>query len=410
MKLIDFLFIEPKSKKQLLMELKNNGLSYKLKKNQIIIDNILIDDFKNVKIIYSLYYSKVTAIQVSFDKYNNTIEHIKGKLIELFGTPKRDNSKHNLENVFVYWKNDNRYISLFSKINENEITCIYKFHHDDLSHENNIYTFIISMIGGLVWGILFFILFGISTGYSPLLFVLSMIGGILWGFIFSVLMIKTTNYSGKIKKYDFTKKDMLLFSKYENQNKIEIDGIQCIATKIHKRKSCFFKAKLYVYDSFFIICYNIKNRIVVEKKFIKMVKRYFYSSTFKNIIIYFNDSPQLTLSLIDKQESIIKKLDESLGYNSKKFSDINNIVFNSIVNYDPEGMIAGGEKKDVFIDDAKCIAMDIFNRKKITVDEINYIIETHFEVIDDEVISDDWMSLAIDIFHDLYDSHLIDVK
>lgn len=34
MKLIDFLFIEPKSKKQLIMELKNNGLSYKLKKKK----------------------------------------------------------------------------------------------------------------------------------------------------------------------------------------------------------------------------------------------------------------------------------------------------------------------------------------------------------------------------------------
>ena len=178
MTLRELFSFEPKTKKQLIRELSKKGIPWKRNKRNIIVDGLSIEGYQNLKLKYIVIYGKVISFQLFFNKNNNEIGQIKSSLLDIFGLPTRDNTKHNLEYVKVHWNYNNKYICLY--YDSNDDTILVDYHYlTNISNNENIYSFCISMVGGIVWGILFFIFFGLGFEYSLLLFVLSMIGGLI---------------------------------------------------------------------------------------------------------------------------------------------------------------------------------------------------------------------------------------
>lgn len=407
----ELLSFESKTKKHLIKELSNKNISWKCKKRNIIIDNLSIEEYKKLKIVYSVVYGNVISLQVYFDKKNYTIKQIKESLSNILGIPTRDNTKHNLEYVIVHWNYDGKYISLYEDSIDETILLYYRFSSNDLSKNECIYNFGISMIGGIVWGILFFIFFGLGFGYSLWLFALSMIGGLIWGLIFGLCMVKMGHYQGKIKKFNITEKDKNIFEQYERKKEILTKGVYCIISKWEKRKNRNFKSKLFIEKDEFIFLMIDKKNILTEVMEFKNIKRYSADIDRGSVIMQFHNSPGIHLFNLDNAEIIVKTLDNILGYNTPRFFEIKSVVFNSLVEYDPESIIAGGAPKEVFLDDAKEIAIQLYTRKKIDVDTIMYILEitslNSLESSGMDGVNFDSLTLAINIFDDLQKHNLI---
>ena len=132
-----------KSKKTLIKMFKKENINWKFKKHQLIIDNISIDNLKNLTLIYSFAYNKVSCLEIQFDKNIYNIEQIKDLYIKLYGIPTRDNSKHNLENIIIHWNNNETYINIYDGKKDKYILCNYYYLTKDI---NKLIPFIISFI------------------------------------------------------------------------------------------------------------------------------------------------------------------------------------------------------------------------------------------------------------------------
>lgn len=99
MTLKELLHIEPRTKRRLIKELTKQNISWKYKKRNIIIDKLSIEEYENLKAEYIIVYGKVISLRLYFNKKIYFAEHIKLSLSNIFGTPIRDNTKHNLEYV-----------------------------------------------------------------------------------------------------------------------------------------------------------------------------------------------------------------------------------------------------------------------------------------------------------------------
>ena len=100
-----------------------------------------------------------------------------------------------------------------------------------------------------------------------------------------------------------------------------------------------------------------------------------------------------------------------LGYNTQRFIEIKKIIFDNLVKFDPENIIAGGASTDIFSYDAKVLAQEIYNKKEIDVITVKYLLETtvlnSFETFGVDETSCDILTLAINICDDLQKNKLL---
>jgi hypothetical protein len=68
------------------------------------------------------------------------------------------------------------------------------------------------MVGGLIWGILFFAFMGIGAGYTSFVFGICMLGGVLFGLLFWLVLLFTE--SKKKKRIVKTTLDKKFFQEY----------------------------------------------------------------------------------------------------------------------------------------------------------------------------------------------------
>ena len=127
----------------------------------------------------------------------------------------------------------------------------------------------------------------------------------------------------------------------------------------------------------------------------------------------FHDTPSICLSNMENYEEVMNTLDHFLGYDTDRFNDIKSIVYNKLIKFDPDDILVGGAPKELFMSDAKSIAMEIYDRSRISVDDIKYILErTSMNCLDnfgfDVSIEYDLLSLAIQIYDDLKLKNIID--
>ncbi len=396
-----------KSKKTLIKMFKKENINWKFKKHQLIIDNISIDNFKNLTLIYSFAYNKVSCLEIQFDKNIYNIEQIKDLYIKLYGIPTRDNSKHNLENIIIHWNNNETYINIYDGKKDKYILCNYYYLTKDI---NKLIPFIISLIGGILWGILFFLFYGLGSSYSWSLFGLSMLGGIIWGLFMGLCMSLMTYYNGKRKLLFINNNDKEKLETFEHENNILQEGYYCIFSKWTKKDFKQFKAKLYIEKEQFVIAFINKRKIELDYKKINSIKRYYLSAERGSISIQFHDSKPIYFSNIDNPDNIIFVIDDMLGYNTQRFIEIEKIIFDNLVKFDPENIIAGGASTDIFSYDAKVLAQQIYNKKEIDVITVKYLLETtvlnSFETFGVDETSCDILTLAINICDDLQKNKL----
>lgn len=411
MHLQELLSFEPKTKKHLIKSLSRKNITWKNKKSKIVIENFSIDEYEDIKLVYIINYWQVMGLEIFFNKNSNSLEEIKDNLIKILGIPIRDNSKHKLDHIIVHWNYNNKYINLYQDNTDDIILLDVFFPLNNAPKNENINNFIFSMFGGIVWGVLFFIFFGLGFGYSLFLFVLSMVGGLIWGVLFSICMIKIRRYERRERNLNITIKDKNIFEQYERNNETLCNGIYCIISRLEKRKSIKLKSKIFIQNDKFLFLMLNKKNIITEIKEFKSIKRYIADIDRGNIIINFHDASSIDLLKLDNVEIILQTLDNILGYNTQRFFEINNVVFNCLVEYDPESVILGGAPKEVFLNDAKRITIQIVERNKIDVEIIKYILErTAFSSVRSsgmDGINFDSLTLAINIFDDLEKHNLI---
>ena len=411
MHLKELLSFEPKTKKHLIKSLSRKNITWKNKKSKIVIENFSIDEYEDIKLVYIINYWQVRGLEIFFNKNSNSLEEIKDNLIKILGIPIRDNSKHKLDHIIVHWNYNNKYINLYQDNTDDIIILEVLFPLNNAPKNENINNFIVSMFGGIAWGLLFFIFFGLGFGYSLFLFVLSMVGGLIWGVLFSLCMIKIRCYERRERNLNITIKDKNIFEQYERNNGTLSNGIYCIISWLEKRKSIKLKSKIFIQNDKFLFLMLNKKNIITEIKEFKSIKRYIADIDRGNIIIQFHDASSIDLLKLDNVEIILQTLDNILGYNTQRFLEINNVVFNCIVEYDPESVILGGAPKEVFLKDAKRITIQIVEKNKIDVEIIKYILErTAFSSVGSsgmDGINFDSLTLAINIFDDLEKHNLI---
>ena len=164
MTLSELLLFDPETKKKLFRFLKEKGLSYNVKGYRIEVHGIRLGDFGEVDVSYFRNGNIITYINVSIKRTGVDFADIKELGYELFGKPFMDNTNHITDYPEVNWQKGH----LYAPANDDTIYVIGASFDNRKSKPINqsallssLPIFGISMLGGIVWGILFFFFFGL---------------------------------------------------------------------------------------------------------------------------------------------------------------------------------------------------------------------------------------------------------
>ncbi|MCK9537369.1 MAG: hypothetical protein M0R05_07320 [Bacilli bacterium] len=388
-------FLKRKGKKELIKFLNKNSIPFKTRKREVWFQANLFDALPAFTVAYTFNSNPILNLDLPFDneKEGNKYQEILSKeLTNLYGVPNNDNSNHNKDNVRINWKKDkDSGIALFKTNSSNNIQL--HLYNKQIDH-SFAFTIGISMIDGLVWGILFFIFMGLEFGYTWLNLAVSMIGGIFWGLLFGMIMGLTTKSKSKIKIKEpkITQKEIDIFKKYEKDNNLsDFSSAMCISLRSSDKKSKFPKYILTKTCIFFLddrfICLYLKNKKITQQDYkYDDVKRYSigygYSISFHNqrgLLIYSGPADNI----------IERNLNRILNINEEQLLKTIELVNESFIEYDFNSLIRGGASKDIFKNDAKNIALTICTSKiEMTCKEIESIIRIYYEDYD---YNDDYM-------------------
>ena len=218
-----------------------------------------------------------------------------------------------------------------------------------------------------------------------------------------------TNYNGKRKLLFINNNDKEKLETFEHENNILQEGYYCIFSKWTKKDFKQYKAKLYIEKEQFVIAFINKKKIELDYKKINSIKRYYLSAERGSISIQFHDSKPIYFSNIDNPDNIIFVIDDMLGYNTQRFIEIKKIIFDNLVKFDPENIIAGGASTDIFSYDAKVLAQQIYNKKEIDVITVKYLLETtvlnSFETYKDRYFAEKLLPQVLRVINKNNDFH-----
>ena len=200
--------VEFKSVKELKSFLKSNSIPFSSKFNHVSFEysfwdtsfNVATNNVKDVVVSISLEMNSAA------DNYSHSIEillEIKEQMIAVWGKPELDNTNHlNPDDIYIKFVKDDCICELFG-LNDCEFgpkkvfLCIgnYKSEPSVSKKRRNIISqtltsplVIFSIIGGFVWGLAMYGLMGLETmDYALSSLCWWMFGGLLWGILFAFL-------------------------------------------------------------------------------------------------------------------------------------------------------------------------------------------------------------------------------
>ena len=385
------------SKKQVVIQtLKQLNIPYDVSKNVI---SFTYQPYENVKTcVFTLHFfmHKLGLIRLTYEvetteEGNQVLSILKNNLVETYNKPNSDNSKHQTNDIYITW-HEHTHITL-SKHDEDLSVNIVFTREVPIKNSNKV-LFGVSMVAGLIWGILFFILMGLAYDFDLFLFIISMVGGLIWGAIFGITMIYT-NQKKAVHKYPiFKKRDIAWFKSYELEKEFLGDFQRCLCTFRDKHRVKLYKTTLYFEDHKFNFVYISKGRLFEKTLPHTNIDYYYDYGDQKQVVIRLNDQTQLAISNQEGLDVLIPKLDMILGYAEERFFKIKQKVYESIIAFDPAGLIEGGADVTIFEADAKNITKSMYMENPMSEADLKTILENYF--IDTPI--KDWSILSKDIF------------
>ena len=279
------LILNCKSIKDLIKLLSINNISYINKDSKITFK------YSNTEILFdvNISYFKNNITSFSFcTPYNDDVFiRLKNHMIELYSTPSIDCSNGKTYIKEIRWKSNNIGIIL-TVLNGMLYLSVLKNY---IFKEPNF--FLISMLGGIAFGLIFFIVFGLAFEFSLFIFLLSLLSGLLWGLLFWFFMFKISNVSLNNKPTK-EKNIVKLFKDYIKLNNIledELDHLlgydndkyavifDIILNVINYYDSCGFIRSASPYNQYPDIAKNMAMKVYKEKEVTyETIKNLIYAS------------------------------------------------------------------------------------------------------------------------------------
>ena len=390
MTLSELLIFNPETKKELIKFLKDNGLSYKVKSYRIKVHGLDLSDFGKVDVIYSRIGNIITYINVSIKRIGADFADLRELCYGLFGKPYMDNTNHITDNPRIDWEKG--YLS--APTYDSAIYLVGAFFDNLKSNpikhtalQSSLPLFGISMLGGLVWGLGFYLLFGFGVGHTLLLFTLSMGGGVVFGLVMFLALEIIPKFEAKLmdkkQKNKFKKHHVNMLNEYGKDS--FPDSLSSLA-RVHYLKGYQpkeYSAKVFVNDGGIHIAY-VKGSGLKEKSILYSEIQCFTGSMYQPwITIFSKDESVVNLSQIEKSyDEIIGYIEAKLGYDSERTLAIEELVYNTILEFDPSSIIALGGDPSQFRESSKYIARRISLMDDPNYENVNLAI---VNAIDDEL-------------------------
>lgn len=384
-------------KQTIVRQLKQLNISYVVSKHMISFHDQPYENAKGCFITLHFFMQKFSSIRLEYtyetveegDLLNTTLKH---NLVSSYGKPNSDNSKHQSTDIITQWYFQTRIT--FSKHDQDQKIVILITHQDAFKVNTNRKLWIISMLSGVLWGLLFFIFMGLVYGYDLFLFILSMSGGLIWGAVFGVVMI-IGNKKGLIHKpTTFTKGNLRTFKAYEKERGLNVDCQRCLCTFRSRRGIKLYKTTIYLEEHKFTFAYLIMGRLFEKTLPYSNIDYYYDYNNQKRVVMRLNDQTQLSILNEEGLTVVTQQLDEILGYNEPRFETIRQQVYESILEFDPAGLIEGGAEHTIFEMDSRNLTKIMYMENPISEAALRVIIERYF--IDTPII--DWSPLSKMIF------------
>ena len=387
MTLKELVLFNPKSKRVLIKELERRNISWHYKKNEMVMDNLILDDFKVTRAVYVFFGSRVSILQLTFDKAIYSPLEIKESINNIFGTPKSDNTKHNLDFIRTHWESDSKkiYLTDYEQKDSAMLSVTMPYNDSTSKVELNLLTCLLSLGGGFAWGILFYLFFGFTAGHTEILFRLSMIGGLVMGLVMAIIFCLIYNFSpnfvGNGKSNGVTKRDKRCIEKQLKKKLIESDGFYCIVYRVKNGRLSMLKSKISINDSDINIYYLDKGQLHVDKIEINSIAKC-YAYTEKSAYVTMKDAPVVSFNSDEDISPIFDKVKNSLGYNSDRFIKFKDAIFDCMVKFDPNDLIAGGESGEINSYFSYIFAIEFFDMPSITDNDIYVALKKYYDDCD----------------------------
>lgn len=403
MTLQELLDFNPKTQKELIGFVKANELSFKKETYKINVYGLVLSDFGEVEVCYARNGSMITYINVSIKKTSTEFATIKELCYSMFGKPVMDYTNHETRNPQIVWSKGHLYAPNY----DNSVYVVGQPFdiHDALVDRGKVAgvlpVFAISMLGGLVWGLLFFALFGLGYGHSSLLFKLSMGGGVVFGLVmFLALLIIPRfekNTSEKAKEATFKNRDVEMLDEYGRKSFPEsLFSLAKISYSVNNR-SREYTAKLFIDNSGAHIACVKRGRIATSFISYSEIRNFWGSEELSCLVISCKDGSYTSAWHVKENiKEMIAFIEECLGYNSEKFVSICDAIYDCVVEYDPASYIALGGDPQVFKNNARELA-----RSLILMDKTDF---KSVETVICGVLLDDYAGSFKELERNIYDS------
>lgn len=285
----------------------------------------------------------MNAEKYDYDLMVKNIYALKEKFILLFGKPKMDNTNHfNKNNISINFATESLSLNIVcSNTNEyGSLSFATIFATNFNKNLNKTYNYrlssilglwILSFVGGLIWGLVMFFALGQNYGYKTIFLIICMCGGLFFGVIYAFLFsifddINNDNIKkGKVKKEQIIKQFSL-----DNKNNL-------------------FEGKIFTY--------NISSPHAFKQRM-------------DLAILELNDLDVIVYSIIKRKELILKISNKKAYYHllTRKDFDFNRVNVFYLVSFDDENFKELERKLfEKLIDENKYKAL--FEKlKKVTVE------------------------------------------
>ena len=247
--------------------------------------------------------------------------------------------------------------------------------------------FLISMLGGIAFGLIFFIVFGLAFEFSLFIFLLSLLSGLLWGLLFWFFMFKISNVSLNNKPTK-EKNIVKLFKDYITLNNLD----KYVYIKIRRNKK-IIPALVYFDVNYLYIKFNKSDAIT------KILKSSILSYYVAGITFFINtNNKTITFNEVMDRDILEDELDHLLGYDNDKYAVIFDIILNVINYYDSCGFIRSASPYNQYPDIAKNMAMKVYREKEVTYETIKNLIYDSFIDEDEEETIDDYIEMIDSLY------------
>jgi hypothetical protein len=301
-------------------------------------------------------------VSIIFKNEEYVFNEVKTELINSYGEPTTDLSHCEISENYTKWQD--KALRLFEL--GNKIMC-EKFYPQE---NKQVSTFFISMVGGLIWGILFFAFMGIGAGYTSFVFGICMLGGVLFGLLFWLVLLFTE--SKKKKRIVKTTLDNKFFQEYRRIHNISTFAFG-VCQFVNKPKN----AMIYLDDEKINIITNKDNvPFSIIKKDITE-----YKICLNSFLIKF-ENQSIRIFNVDHKEYLEEDLDRTLGFDNDKFTMIYGITLKALHYYDPEWVIKETNDSSLYKDDVKNIAMCLYQEPFLDIKAITRIVTNYYSCQD----------------------------